>query len=42
MIWLKLAMCAIASTLLNMAFMLKAPEYAVISGVVFAIAIGLE
>lgn len=42
MIWLRLALLTIGGLLLNAAFLFRAPEYAVASGVVFAIAIGLE
>lgn len=42
MIWFKLSLMIAASALLNVAFMFRAPEYAVISGVVFAFAIGME
>lgn len=42
MMWVKFALLVIASAMLNAAFMFKAPEYAVISGVVFGFAIGME
>lgn len=42
MLWFKLVLAIVASTFLNAAFMFKAPEYAVISGVIFAFAIGIN